>query len=130
MRSWRSMALRSAALMVLCALAASHPWLAGCSVDDPEITSGRDFPFERAVALKKGNSTKKDAEDLLGPPFRKSKLSERVEAYRYFSKQVVVHRIFYFIPYRSDITEKELVLTFHGAFLEKIEKNVYQYEAS
>ncbi|MBW2702813.1 MAG: outer membrane protein assembly factor BamE [Deltaproteobacteria bacterium] len=101
----------------------------GCSLDDPMIVTGREFPFERVVALQKGKSTRKDVEDLLGPPFKRDKISESKERWRYFMRKETVNRVF-LIPYRTDVTQKELLITFHGNFMELMEKNHDFYTSS
>ena len=125
--SWRKDVSRRFVLWSLIAGLSAVAWFAtGCTQDDSQIVAGRESPLGRVVALQKGKSTRKDVEDLLGPPFRKDKSGERKERWRYFMRKETVNRVF-FIPYKKDNIQKELIVNFHGAFLDTYDKNIEFY---
>ncbi len=100
--------------------------LAGCSVSDPKVTIGRDFPFARLVAIREGKSSKRQVEGILGKPYKVDKLGPRRERWRYYSREESVKR-FLFIPLTTYVVEREVRLAFDGAFVESIDKQQSQY---
>ncbi len=44
-------------------------------------------------------------------------------------RKEVVNRVF-LIPYRTDVVQKELLITFHGNFVELLEKSQDSYTSS
>jgi len=113
-------------LLAVCLCALGSPGLSACTQGDPTVAVGREFPMERSVAVKKGSS-KREVEDLLGPPWRVTKLDERREQWRYYARIEVPQRILYVIPNRTDIKEQELTLIFVGNFVDIIDKNTNNY---
>ena len=98
-----------------------------CSVSDPKVTIGRDFPFERLVAIHEGRTTKRQVEEILGMPYKEEKLGPRKLRWRYYSREESVKRALFFIPMTTYVTEREAVLTFEGAFVESLDKSHHQY---
>ncbi len=100
--------------------------LAACTEGDPQVTVGRQFAMERTVAVKKGSS-KREVEDLLGPPWRVTRLDDRREQWRYYARVETPQRILLVIPDKTRIQELELTLVFEGNFVEIIDKSTTHY---
>ncbi len=100
--------------------------LTGCSVSDPKVTIGRDFPFARLVTIREGKSSKRQVEEILGKPYKVEQLGPRRERWRYYSREESVKR-FLFIPLTTYVVEHEVRIAFDGTFVESIEKQQSQY---
>ena len=119
-------AARARVLAIALAVAALVA-LTSCSVSDPKVTIGRDFPFERLVAIHEGRTTKRQVEEILGKPYKEEKLGPRKLRWRYYSREESVKRALFFIIMTTYVTEREAVLTFDGAFVDSLEKSHHQY---
>ena len=96
--------------------------LQACSVSDPEVTIGREFPIERMVAIRKGRTTQNQVEDLLGKPYKVVKLEGRKERWRYYSHEESVERFMFFISLKTFISEHEAIIDFDGVFVDSFKK--------
>jgi outer membrane protein assembly factor BamE (lipoprotein component of BamABCDE complex) len=113
--------------MALALLGSASPCLVACSVGDPQVTIGRQFPMERLVAVQKGKTSKRQVEELLGKPYKVDQLETRKERWRYYAREETVQRFAYLIPLKTFVTETEVVITFDGAFVDIIDKHKSQY---
>jgi outer membrane protein assembly factor BamE (lipoprotein component of BamABCDE complex) len=95
---------------------------AGCFEAEPEVTLGRDFPLERVPAIRRHTSSKKDVENLMGPPYRKETLPAGRENWRYYMRKEQATRILWIFPSGTHITENHLTITFDGPVVESLEK--------
>ncbi len=101
--------------------------LPACSISDPKVTIGREFPIERMVAIKKSRTTKKQVTDLLGKPYKVEKLEGRKERWRYYSREESVQRVFFFIATKTFVNEHEAIINFDGAFVDSFKKESHNY---
>jgi len=95
---------------------------AGCFESEPEVTLGRDFPMERIPAIKRHTTTKKDVEDILGPPYRKEVLPAGREKWRYYMRKEQATRILWILPSATVVTINRLNIVFDGPVVESLEK--------
>ena len=114
--------LLSLALCLVAALCAV-PFGAGCFESDPEVTLGRDFPLERVPAIKRHTSSKKDVENLMGPPYRKETLPAGRAKWRYYMRKEQATYILWFIPSSTQVYETRMTLVFEGPVVESLEKS-------
>ena len=110
--------MQRALLLVLAAC-----FLTGCFESEPEVTLGRDFPLERVPAIKRHTSSKKDVENLMGPPYRKETLPAGRAKWRYYMRKEQATYILWFIPSGTHVTENRLTVVFDGPVVESIEKS-------
>jgi outer membrane protein assembly factor BamE (lipoprotein component of BamABCDE complex) len=96
--------------------------LSGCTEAEPQVTLGREFPMERIPAIKRGVSTKKDVEDLLGPPYRKETFPGDKIKWRYYMRKEQIKRVLFIINVGSHITENRLDIFFQGPVVHSIDK--------
>ncbi len=98
-----------------------------CVDENPRVTMGKQFPKERANAIRRHISTTKDVLELLGDPFDKKKLSGRRKRWRYYSISKTKTRILLFFEGSTSVQEDEVVIVFDGSLVESIEKSSDNY---
>jgi hypothetical protein len=101
---------------------------AGCFEAEPEVTLGRDFPMERVPAIKRHTSSKKDVENVMGPPWRKEVLPAGRERWRYYMRKEQATKILWIIPSATVVTVNTLNITFDGTVVESLEKESKNFE--
>jgi outer membrane protein assembly factor BamE (lipoprotein component of BamABCDE complex) len=104
---------------------------AGCEIPDPEtieLQSGRDFPVEREVGIKKGRSTDQDVRELLGPPYQEEALSAGRKRWRYYARRARVRRMLLFFRGSAVVTENELVIDFDRNLVSNVSLKTKTYE--
>jgi len=106
-------------LAALCAV----PFGAGCFEAEPQVTLGREFPLQRVPAVKRHASTKKDVEDIMGPPHRKETLPGNRTKWRYYMRKEQATYILLFIPSSTHVTETRMDIVFDGPVVESLEKS-------
>lgn len=100
----------------------------GCFESEPEVTLGRDFPLERVPAIKRHTSTKKDVENIMGPPYRKEVLPAGREKWRYYMRKEQATYILWILPSATVVTTNRLEITFDGPVVESLEKESKSFE--
>jgi outer membrane protein assembly factor BamE (lipoprotein component of BamABCDE complex) len=104
---------------------------AGCAIPDPEtieLQSGRDFPVEREVGIRKGRSTDQDVRELLGPPYEEEALGGGRKRWRYYARKARVRRMLLFFRGSAVVTESELVLDFDRNLVSNVSLKTKTYE--
>ena len=98
-----------------------------CVDTKPRITVGKQFPIERAVAIKRHQSTTKDVKELLGEPYRKETRPGQIERWRYYCRTETQNAILLFIEGDVTVKEDELIITFDGKIVESIKRTSDTY---
>lgn len=114
------------AWLILGVLLAGAAGLPACTEGSARVAVGREFPMERVVAIRKGSS-KREVEDLLGPPWRVTQEEGRRERWRYYARIEKPQTILLVIPNGAEVTERELILVFEGNFVEIIDKKIHHH---
>ena len=102
--------------------------LTACVEEEPRVTIGKEFPFARTGAIKRGVSTERDVLDLLGEPFEKEVISDHEERWRYHMKKERRHMVLWVIPSKTLVTENEFIVYLDGSIVKSIEKDSQSYE--
>jgi len=102
--------------------------LTACSEEDPKVTIGKEFPFARIGAIKRGVSTERDVLELLGEPLEKEEISDHEERWRYYMKKERRQMVLWVIPTKSLVTENEFIVLLDGSIVKSIEKDSQSYE--
>ena len=110
--------MKRAFLMILTGL-----FGAGCFEAEPEVVIGREFPLERVPAIRRHMSSKKDVEDIMGPPYRKETLPGRQTKWRYYMRKEQANYILWVFPSSIHITETRMEIVFDGSIVESLEKS-------
>jgi outer membrane protein assembly factor BamE (lipoprotein component of BamABCDE complex) len=108
-------------------LVLSMLWIPGCTMSEPRVTLGREFPYERLPGIRKGITTRQQVEELLGKPLRVDKISDEREMWRYFYRQETERRFAYFFREGMDVVEKEVNVYFDGPFVMMIKYNLDRF---
>ncbi len=116
----RCLPARLALFVWAAALGLAAAAMPGCTTE-VEVTAGKDFPYQRAMAIQKHIFTSEDVRHLLGEPLESKQLEGRRIRWRYFCRKESVNSVLLLFHTRKEVLEQEVLVTLDGALVEDVE---------
>lgn len=100
-------------------------WLAAAAAPacttDIEVTAGKDFPYQRALAIQKHIFTSTDVRNLLGEPLEIQQLEGRRSRWRYFCRKESTDKVLLLFHTRKEVLEQQVLITLDGTLVEDVQ---------